>query len=171
MPATTDAALLNTVGADFLLGHVDVPRQPKPERGRLLRQHQQPDRRPARTTRSVCSIDYPNDPWSSKFLYREIQEQLQRARSGSRRARAIAVWRPESAYTARPNQHPWIRSVEFGVDAAFQMDTINNGLLDRELDARLLQVNTHSQDEFEIHVVPTYERLERDFRIESLSNT
>ena len=159
----TDLKMLNTVGADFLLATSTFRGSQNLSAGGFFVNTSNPAGSGKNNAFGLL-IDYPNDPWSSKFLYREIQEHYSAAvgftpRTGYRRLA------PDISYTARPNQHPWVRSVEFGLESAFQMDTINNGLLDRELDARLLQVNTHSQDEFEIHVVPTYERLERDFRI------
>ena len=109
-------------------------------------------------------IDYPNDPWSSSVLYREIQDDYDAAvgftpRTGFRR---IA---PGVQYTVRPRQHPWVRSLVFGVETAFQMDSADNQLLNRDVDVTLLQVNTHRQDSLQLHVLPTYERLERAFTI------
>jgi hypothetical protein len=38
-------------------------------------------------------------------------------------------------------------------------------VLNRDLDFTLFNLGTHSQDSFQVHVIPTYERLDRDFVI------
>ena len=68
-------------------------------------------------------------------------------------------------YAPRPDQHPFIRRFNFGVGADFFVDPATNDALDSEIDVTALEVNLHSQDSFEFHVVPTYERLVEDFRI------
>ena len=45
------------------------------------------------------------------------------------------------------------------------LDPTDNRLLTRELDFTALELETHKQDSLEVHVVPTYELLEEDFRI------
>jgi len=110
------------------------------------------------------ALTYPNDPWSGGVFYREIQDNYDAAlgftpRTGYRRVS------PNVSRTFRPQSHPWIRTIVFGADANFQMDTDDNRLLDREIDLTMLQVNTHTLDSFQVHVLPTYERLEEDFPI------
>ena len=109
-------------------------------------------------------VDYPNDPWSSSFQYREIQAHYNAAvgftpRTGFRRLE------PELQYTTRPRQHPWIRTIEYGVRSSFLLDTAGSGLLEREVDLTLINVGTHRQDSFEASVQPVYERLDRSFQI------
>ena len=41
----------------------------------------------------------------------------------------------------------------------------DNRLLTREIDITALQIDTHRQDSIQVHVIPTYELLEEDFRI------
>lgn len=109
-------------------------------------------------------LDYPNDPWTGNFLYREIQPEYDAAvgftpRTGFRRMSTGA------GYTMRPRGHRWVRTVQYGGDAAFIRDSETSELLNRELTFTLLNVSTHAQDTFAVHVLPTYERLERDFTI------
>lgn len=109
-------------------------------------------------------VEYPNDPWSANVLYREIEANYNAAvgftpRTGYRRLA------PNLQYTVRPRQHPWIRNIVFGVDTAWQMDTEENRLLNRDITATLIQVNTNGQDTFGIQIAPSYERLERGFPI------
>jgi hypothetical protein len=159
----SDAATLQTYGADFLLStSTFLGSQNLSAGGFFLNTTNPQDSGKSKAFGLV--VDYPNDPWSSSVLYREIQENYHAAvgftpRTGFRR---IA---PNVQYTVRPRQHPWVRTVVFGLDTAFQMDTADNGLLNRDLDATLVQVNTHRQDSFQVHVLPTYERLERNFTI------
>jgi len=122
---------------------------------------------PLRTGKSKAfglQVDYPNDPWSGSILYREIEDNYYAAVGFTPRVgfRRLA---PSLLYTARPRQHPLVRSVVFGLDAALQTDTDDNSLLNRDLDLTLVQVNTHRQDTFQVHVLPTYEKLERSFPI------
>ena len=109
-------------------------------------------------------LDYPNDPWSGSLLYREIQADYDAAvgftpRTGFRRLN------PELFYTSRPSGHPLIRSVQYGASSNLLYSTIDNGLLNREFDITLANVNTHRQDSFQVHALPTFERLEKNFAI------
>jgi hypothetical protein len=109
-------------------------------------------------------LDYPNDPWSSSLLYREIQENYDAAvgftpRTGFRRLS------PELSYTRRPFQHRWIRTLQFGGTSNILLATSDNRLLNRDVDLSLINLGTHRQDSFQVHVLPSYERLERDFTI------
>ena len=45
------------------------------------------------------------------------------------------------------------------------LDPVDNRLLTREIDITALQIDTHSQDSIQVHVLPTYELLEQDFAI------
>jgi hypothetical protein len=162
-PRRAGADTLNTYGADFLLATSTFLGSQNLSAGGFFVNTTNPEDTGKNNAFGLL-VDYPNDPWSSSLLYREIQENYNAAvgftpRTGFRRLA------PSVQYTARPNQHPWIRTVVFGLDAAFQADTTDNRLLNREFDAKLVEVNTHRQDRFEVSVRPTYERLERDFPI------
>ncbi|MDO8631023.1 MAG: hypothetical protein Q7R41_11070, partial [Phycisphaerales bacterium] len=109
-------------------------------------------------------VDYPNDPWNASFLYREIQPNYHAAvgftpRTGFRRMTTGLT------YTTRPRSNRWIRSIQYGGDFGFMRDTEDNALLNRDVDLTLVNLATHTQDNFAVHVLPTYERLERNFTI------
>ncbi len=58
-------------------------------------------------------VDYPNDPWTTSFLYREIQANYNAAvgftpRTGFRRMTTGL------SYTTRPQANRWIRSIQYG---------------------------------------------------------
>ena len=109
-------------------------------------------------------VDYPNDPWSSNVLYREVEADYSPAVGFTRRT-GYRRLNPDLSYTSRPNQHRWIRSVQYGVSSDLYYSTTNSELLNRNLDFTLLNLATHRQDSFQVHVLPTFERLERDFTI------
>jgi hypothetical protein len=109
-------------------------------------------------------LEYPNDPWSGSLLYREIQADYDAAvgftpRTGFRRLS------PELSYTSRPRAHRLIRSVQYGASSNLLYSTIDNGLLNRDFDLTLVNLATHSQDFIQVKVLPTLERLERNFAI------
>lgn len=109
-------------------------------------------------------VDYPNDPVVASFLFREIQEHYRAdvgftPRTGYRRTAASLV------RTLRPNNHPLVRSVAVGGDVTFQADTRDNTLLNRDVNLQVVNLTTHSGDGLLFSILPTYERLERDFPI------
>jgi hypothetical protein len=109
-------------------------------------------------------LEYPNDPWSGSLLYREIQENYDAAvgftpRTGFRRLN------PDLSYTSRPRGHRLIRSIQFGASSNLVYSTADNGLLNRDFDLTLINLATHSQDYFQVRVLPTFERLESNFPI------
>jgi hypothetical protein len=111
-----------------------------------------------------AQVDFPNDPWTTNFLYREIQSNYEAAvgftpRRGFRRMDSGVT------YTMRPDGHRWLRSIQYGGSVTFLRGTEDNQLLNRDVDFTLLNVSTHSQDNFNVHLLPTYERFERDFEI------
>jgi hypothetical protein len=112
------------------------------------------------------SVDFPNDPWTAGAFFREIQDNYDAAigftpRRGFRRL-ASAL-----SYTSRPSSHRWIRSVLYGVNTNVIADTGDLGLLNRDIDITAVSVSTHSGDVVQVHIVPTYEKLESNFDISS----
>jgi hypothetical protein len=109
-------------------------------------------------------LEFPNDPWSGGLLYREIGENYDAAvgftpRTGFRRLN------PEVLYTSRPRGHRLIRSIQYGATSNLLFSTIDNGLLNRDFDFTLVNLATHSQDFFQMKVLPNFERLENNFAI------
>ena len=109
-------------------------------------------------------LEYPNDPWSGSVLYREIQADYDAAvgftpRTGFRRLN------PELSYTSRPRGHRLapIDSVRRQQQPALQHD--RQRAAQSRLRSHAGQPRTHSQDFFQVKVLPTYERLENNFAI------
>ena len=108
-------------------------------------------------------LNYPNDIWNARFAFNEVQADHGPAigftpRTGYRQYAPFVRWGP------RPEGHPWIRQLGFGGNVDLRTD-MENQWLTRELDLTLLRIELHSQDNFELSLVPTYERLEEDFEI------
>jgi hypothetical protein len=158
-----DTSTLHTVGVDFLLATSTFRGSENLSLGGFFLNTTNP-RDTGQNKAFGLVVDYPNDPWTTNVLYREIQDNYFAAvgftpRIGFRRLAGQLL------YTSRPNQHSWIRTIQTGIDASMQTDTTNNDPLNRDLDLTAINLGTHSQDSFQVHVLPTYERLDRDFVI------
>jgi hypothetical protein len=108
-------------------------------------------------------FSYPNDPVSARISFRELEDNYEPAvgfveRRGYRRMNPVFDWNP------RPENHPWIRSFQFGFNFDLQNDTRNRPLT-RRWQMTVFDVNFHSGDGVRIEVTPQYERLEEDFEI------
>jgi hypothetical protein len=158
-----DAGVRNTLGADFLLATSTFRGGDNLSVGGFFVNTNNPNTS-GKGNAFGAQIDFPNDPWTANVLYREIQSNYNAAvgfapRVGFRRLNSGL------SYTTRPAAHPWLRTIQYGVTSDFVRDSEDNTLLNRDLDLTLINVGTHSQDTFAVHVLPTYERLERDFTI------
>jgi hypothetical protein len=158
-----DGKALHTAGADFLLATSTFLGSENLSAGGFFLKTAGGDDR-GDDSAFGAQLDFPNDPWSASLLYREIQPNYNAAvgftpRTGFRRLSPVV------SYTTRPRGHPWIRSVQYGADITFLRDSRNNQLLNRDVDLTLVNVATHKQDTFAVHVLPSFERLERDFTI------
>jgi hypothetical protein len=153
----------HTIGADFLLATSTFRGGENIGLGGFFLHTTNP-RASGRSDAYGLRLEYPNDPWSGSLLYREIQADYDAAvgftpRTGFRRLN------PELLYTSRPRGHRLIRSIQYGASSNLIYSTIENGLLNREFDFTLLNLGTHRQDSVQVHVLPTFERLERNFAI------
>ena len=110
------------------------------------------------------TIDYPNDPWSAGFFFREIQENYNAA-VGFTPRRGFRRFSPVANYTTRPRDSRWIRTIQYGGNVDFIMDTGDLGLLNRDVDLTAINIGTHSGDQVSMHVLPIYEKLETNFTI------
>ncbi len=110
-------------------------------------------------------IDYPNDRWEARMSFTEVQAHHAPAIGFTPRT-GFRGYGPRLRFAPRPDRHPWLRQMAFGLDADLRTD-VENRFLTRRLDFTLLRMELHSQDNVEISVVPTYERLENDFDISS----
>jgi hypothetical protein len=110
-----------------------------------------------------AQVDYPNDRWSGRMTFTEVQPNVNPA-VGFTRRRGFREYNSVMRFAPRPAAHPLIRQLTFQTanDIKAGMD---NRLLTRVVDVTAFRMQLHSQDSVEIHVIPSYERLERDFEI------
>lgn len=108
-------------------------------------------------------LDYPNDRWEAQVAFTEVQPDHGPAMGFTRRT-GFRAYQPRLRFAPRPSQHPWLRQMAFGFDVDLRTD-MKNQFLTRRLDFTLLRLELHTQDNLEISLVPTYERLEKDFEI------
>jgi Domain of unknown function (DUF5916) len=110
-----------------------------------------------------ATVNYPNDRWNGRIDAIEVQENFDPAvgfvtRGGYRRYTQFLDFGP------RPADHPYFRQLTFGGGVTAQTD-MHNDLLQRGVEARLLQVDLHSQDSFGILASNNYERLDQPFEM------
>jgi hypothetical protein len=153
----------HTIGADFLLATSSFLGGENIGLGGFFLNTTNP-RATNRSHAYGLRLEYPNDPWSGGLLYREIGENYDAAvgftpRTGFRRLN------PELLYTSRPRGHRLLRSIQYGASSNLLFSTIDNGLLNRDFDFTLVNIATHSQDFFQIKVLPTFQRLDNNFAI------
>ena len=111
-----------------------------------------------------AELAYPNDPLDLRIGFQEVQENYDAAVGFTRRTGFRNI-KPQLSFAPRPRQHVWIRRFNFGAAMNWFLDPVDNRLLTREIDITALQIDTHSQDSIQVHVLPTYELLEQDFAI------
>lgn len=159
----TSASAQHTVGADFLLSTSTFLRRQQLSLGGFFVNTSNP-RDTGKNNAFGVSLDFPNDPWSASVMYREIQEHYNAAVGFAPRVgfRRVA---PSAGYTKRPRGHRYIRTAQFGADLNVQMATADNSLLNRDVDLTFLHVGMHSQDSVQVHVLPTFEKIDRVFEI------
>src|SRR5262245_45114109 len=153
----------HTAGADFLFGTSTFLGAQNFSVGGFFLNTNNP-KAEGRSSAYGVQVDYPNDPWGASLLYREVQANYTAAvgftpRTGYRRLQ------PSVSYAQRPRQHPWIRAIQYGVTGNILLDPGENSLLNRDIDIMPVNVATHRQDSFQVHVLPQYERLEQNFGI------
>ena len=89
-------------------------------------------------------IDFPNDRWNAKLITTSIEQNFNPG-LGFVTRRNYRRYSPTLTFAPRPSGHPYIRQFEFGGTYDVQT-TLGNDLLARTVDATLLRVNLHSQD-------------------------
>ena len=108
-------------------------------------------------------LDYPNETWDARISVRELQDGYDPA-VGFVGRRGIRTYAPAVAFIPRPGNNRIIRNFLFENNVRLETD-LNNRLLTRLFNLRVLDVYFQSGDNFRVSVVPTYERLRRDFEI------
>ena len=162
-PREAGAVTRSTIGADFLFGTSTFLGAQNLSVGGFFLNTTNP-RANGDSHAYGAQIDYPNDPWGASLLYREVQANYDAAvgftpRTGVRRVQ------PAVTYTQRPQRHPWVRSIQYGVSGNVLVHPDAGTLLNRDVDVMPVNVATHRQDSFQVHVLPQYERLEQNFTI------
>lgn len=115
-----------------------------------------------RTTRGI-RVNFPNDPWSAHMSYREFGNAYDPA-VGFVERRGFRRLQPSAGYEPFLEEHPWIRSLEFGTrfeyltDLALEPLTVHVGL-------QPFGITLDSGDSFEISVDRLFERLTVPFDI------
>jgi hypothetical protein len=158
-----DASSQHTMGADFVLATSSFMGSEQLSVGGFFVNTSNPVKTGKSNAYGV-TVQYPNDPWSSTFFFREIQENYN-AGVGFTPRRGFRRFVPGLSYTSRPRQHRWIRTIQYGIDTDFTTDTGSLGLLNRDLNFTLINVSTHAGDSIQVNVLPTYEKLESNFEI------
>jgi hypothetical protein len=108
-------------------------------------------------------VDYPNDLWNAHLFYREIQKNADPA-IGFVESTDYRKLTPTLRFGPRPKNNRWIRQVAIDTRVELFMDT-QGRWVERSYDVTLLDLNFHSGDTFSLGINPTYERLQRDFRV------
>ena len=159
----TDSAVdLHTAGVDFELGTSTFREsQNLTFNGFLLW-----NTNPLDTGENVAyglRVSYPNDRWDARMSLIEIKENNDPAIGFTPRS-GFRAYNPMLQFSPRPRNHPWIRRLSFGANFDLRTD-IDNRFVTRELDFKVFQMDLHSRDNLQVHVSPSFERLERDFEI------
>ncbi|MBI4473708.1 MAG: carbohydrate binding family 9 domain-containing protein, partial [Acidobacteria bacterium] len=108
-------------------------------------------------------FSYPNDRWSTRIVYRDVDDNFLPAvgfvdRSGYKRLLSNLRFSP------RPNRSKWIRQFAWEVHFPKMWDQKNKTIF-RQYQLTVFEAEFQAGDRIIINIVPTYERLEREFRI------
>lgn len=106
-------------------------------------------------------LDYPNDPWSGSLGFTEIQPNHSPS-IGFTPRRGYRRYYPRVTYGPRPNNHPLIRQLQWGVDTDIYTD-MQNRVVTRNFGITALGMSFQSQESLQLSVISNHERLERDF--------
>ncbi|MBI2186788.1 MAG: carbohydrate binding family 9 domain-containing protein [Acidobacteria bacterium] len=114
-------------------------------------------------------IDYPNDRWNTGVAYRVVEDNFRPAVGFMTRTSGYKRYLPYFNFSPRPRNSRLFRRFGFTADVDLQLDT-NNDWLTRLWSLTLLDVDFQSEDNFSILVLPEYERLHADFRVNARDN-
>ncbi len=110
-------------------------------------------------------FEYPNDLWDIRMAMREVQPGYSPA-AGFVQRTSYRRYNPDIRFSPRPKNSRIVRRFSFRYDDSVFTD-LKNRLLTREMTMTPLRVEFQDGSSFEFRVVPTYERLEKDFEISS----
>jgi hypothetical protein len=110
-----------------------------------------------------ASIQYPNDLWSANVDASEVQENFDPG-IGFVTRRNYRQFIESVTFAPRPDNHRFIRQLTFATSLDLQTN-LENDLLSRTVDATLLQMNFHTQENFAIIASHQHERLDAPFAI------
>jgi len=110
-----------------------------------------------------AALNYPNDRWNGRVDAVEVQENFDPA-VGFVTRRGYRRYTQSLEFGPRPANNRYIRQLTFGGAATLQTD-LHNDVLQRGVEATLLQLNLQSQDWFNMAVSNRYERLDAPFEI------
>jgi hypothetical protein len=159
---------LNTFGADFRLGTTTFRGSQNMHLTGFYLTTPNPVKKGKNGAWGV-NYEYPNDRYIGRFNYRELQENYDPAvgytlRNGYRR------YAPQARFQPRPRRVQGrtrfgVQQYQFGVSGDLQYLIAGNEPLLRQWDYTVFQADFQSQEQIQVHVIPTYERLDRNFTI------
>lgn len=103
----------------------------------------------------------PNDRWNIQFAADQVDATFDPA-IGFVTRRGYRRYQPSVEYGYRPRGHRYIRRILFGTFNDLQTD-LENGLLQRTVNVKPIEVQFHSQDSFQLNVLSATERLDSPF--------
>jgi Domain of unknown function (DUF5916)/Carbohydrate family 9 binding domain-like len=110
-----------------------------------------------------AELSYPNDPVYSALEFVEVQDNYDPA-VGFTRRRGFRKVQPRLGFQLRPNSS-WVRRYDFRGDVDWRVDPETSRTLTREIDLKAFDLFTNSQDRLQVHILPTYDSLQEDFKI------
>ncbi len=108
-------------------------------------------------------VDYPNDLWFGSLGFSEIQPNHRPAVGFTPRT-GFRAYSGQVGFGPRPQAHPIVRQFTFDVGANYLTD-MENRVVTRDVRMQIFGIQFQSQDNINLSVIPTFERLEEDFEI------
>jgi hypothetical protein len=109
-------------------------------------------------------VDYLNDRWNTGMAYRVVQDNFRPALGFLTRPSGYKRYQPYLNFSPRPPGSNLIRRMGFTADVDLQTDS-NNQWLTRLWNLTVFNLDLQSEDSFSFLVLPEYERLNVDFRV------
>lgn len=160
---TDTGTAAHTSGLDFLLGTSSFRGSDNLQLSGYYLHAPKPDAGRAKSSAYGFELEYPNDLWNAEIVYREVQENFQPAvgfvtRTGYR------LYATEVIFGPRPENLPWLRRYTLGTEIDLLVDPDDGRTLTRVVEFPFA-LDLQSQDEVQVSVINSHERLERDFEI------